>query len=65
MNSCDWGAVNRAWYQSANLGLECDDGCDGPEAESPRCISGMCVAFMFEDQRREECTGRTTPIISR
>ncbi len=61
MNSCKLGAVNKAWYASANV-AECHDGCANQLAAPPRCIEGSCVAFQSDPHdstkltRSEHCT---------
>ena len=52
MVSCSQGAVNKAWYATANV-HECDDGCANQLAAAPRCVEHACVAF------RESADGKT------
>lgn len=66
INSCAAGAVNAAWYATANV-PECEDGCDNQVTAAPRCISGSCVAFQEDPHdsdpakaiRNDYCTHKT------
>ncbi|MCA9592261.1 MAG: hypothetical protein KC776_03095 [Myxococcales bacterium] len=56
-NSCEYGAVNRAWYTKNVPNEPCEDGCDGPWSDNPQCIDGGCVAFQ-NGKRAPSCTRR-------
>lgn len=56
-NSCEYGAVNRAWYTKNVPNEPCEDGCDGPWSDAPRCIDGGCVAFQ-QGHEAKGCTRR-------
>jgi hypothetical protein len=63
VNSCNHGAVSRAWYTAQYPGGErCEDGCTSKGTEPARCIDGLCVAFRL-GRRSNECTRRRTEVI--
>ena len=59
MNSCAYGAVNKAWYASGPRS-ECKDGCVAEGYEPPRCEAGTCVAYR-DGNRSPYCTRRPPP----
>jgi hypothetical protein len=63
LNSCNHGAVNRAWYVERYPGDErCEDGCTSKGTEPAKCLDGLCVAFRL-GQRAEDCTRRKAEVI--
>jgi hypothetical protein len=56
-NSCEYGAINRVWYTKNVPNEPCEDGCDGPWSDAPRCIDGGCVAFQ-QGHEAKGCTRR-------
>ena len=56
--SCSLGAVNRHWYERRTNQTECDDGCEGPDSDPPRCEERLCVAYRA-GKKDGSCTRRS------
>lgn len=63
-NSCQYGAVNKTWYESEQKNItECSDGCASVVSAEPKCENKVCVAYMQDPSsgklfKNDDCTNK-------
>ena len=63
-NSCQHGAVNKAWWEAQYPGGEaCEDGCTSKGTDPARCEAKQCVAYAH-GKPAPECTRKQAPVLS-